>query len=146
MLERNRAMDAGPPGDVRPVSRLPLWIGFLGGPTIWSIHLLASEFVLSAACSTGTPGFESFTFLGTAGWRIVLLLLTGALALLALGADIIAVRAWRETRIGTRLTGEAEGAAGRSGWMSLAGVLLSTLFLVGILLAGLPLFWLGGCG
>lgn len=134
-----------PAGRVRAVSRLPLWIGFVVGPTLWSVHLLASEFVFSAACSTGTSGFYSFTLFGTAGWRVVLLILTGALALLVLAADVIAVRAWRETRIGTQLTGATGGAAGRSGWMSLAGVLISTLFLVGILLAGMPIFWLGGC-
>jgi hypothetical protein len=30
--------------------------------------------------------------------------------------------------------------------MALAGILLSTMFLFGILLGALPLFWLTGCG
>lgn len=145
MTERDRAVASGPSVGVRAVGRLPLWIGFVAGPTIWSLHLLVSEFLVSAACSSGPRGFYGFTILGATGWRVVLLLLTGVFALLIAGADLIAVRTWRATRVGTQLTGVAGGAAGRSGWMAAAGILLSTLFLIGILLAGVPIFWLSGC-
>ena len=145
MSARNQPTIGDAATRVRAVSRLPLWIGFLGGPTLWSVHLIASEVVVSAACSTGQRGFYSFTLLGTAGWRVVFLLFTAVLLLLAVGADAVAFRSWRATRVGTRLTGEADGAAGRSGWMAMAGILLSSLFLVGIVLEGLPVFWFGGC-
>lgn len=145
VIERDRTIANPPAGSVRAVSRLPLLIGFLAGPIVWSLHLIVVEFLLSSACAPGPGGFSGFTVLGAAGWRFVLLIVTAVFALLVLGADLIAYRAWRETRIGTRLTGEVGGPAGRSGWMALAGVLLSSLFLIGILLAGVPIFWLSGC-
>lgn len=144
-MRREQAMAGQPADGVRPVSRLPLWIGFLTGPVIWSLHLVVCEFLVSAGCSTGPSGWDSFSVLGTAGWRVVLLAVTGALATLVIAADLISIRAWRATRIGGDLTGDVGGAAGRSGWMALAGILISTMFLGGIVLAGLPIFWLSGC-
>jgi len=145
MINHDRPATAAASGAVRPVGRLPLLIGFFAGPTVWSLHEIVSEFLVAGACSSGNGGFSSFTLLGASGWRLVLLLVTGFFALLALGADLIAYRAWKETRIGTRLTGDAGGAAGRSGWMALSGVLMSTMFLIGIIIAGIPIFWLSGC-
>ncbi len=132
-------------GDVRAVGRLPLWVGFLAGPTLWSLHLVVSEFLVGAACSSGPAGFNGFTILGATGWRWVLLLVTGFFALLVLAADVVAYRSWQESRIGIEVTGVVGGAAGRSGWLALAGILMSTLFLIGILLAGVPIVWLSGC-
>ncbi len=145
MINRDRSAPAVPGGDVRAVGRLPLLIGFFAGPLVWSLHEIVSEFLVADACSSGTGGFNNLTVLGAPGWRVILLVVTGFFALLALGADIIAYRAWKGTRIGTSLTGDAGGAAGRSGWMALAGVLMSTLFLIGIIIAGIPIFWLSGC-
>ena len=144
-MRRDQAMADRPAGDVRAVGRLPLWIGFLTGPTVWSLHLVLSEIIVSAGCSTGQSGWDSFSLFGTAGWRVVLLLETAVLALIVIAAGLVAIRTWRTTRIGTEATGEVGGAAGRSGWMALAGVLISSLFLGGIVLAGLPIFWLSGC-
>jgi hypothetical protein len=134
-----------PVGGVRAVGRLPLLIGFFAGPAIWSLHEVVSEFLVADACSTGTSGFNRFTLLGAPGWQLVLLLLTGLLAALVVGADVIAYRAWRQTGIGTRVTGVVGGAAGRSGWMALAGILMSSLFLIAILFGGASIFWLSGC-
>ncbi len=145
MINRDRSVTDAPSRDVRAVSRLPLLIGFFAGPLVWSLHEIVSEFLVADACSSGTGGFNKLTVLGEPGWQVVLLLVTGFFALLALGADIIAYRAWKETRIGTSLTGDAGGAAGRSGWMALAGVLMSSMFLIGIIIAGIPIFWLSGC-
>ncbi len=130
---------------VRTVGQIPLLLGFLTGPIVWSLHLVISELLISASCAPGPAGFASFTIFGAAGWRVVLLIVTGVLALIILGADLVALRAWRQTGIGLRLTGDAGGAAGRSGWMAPAGVLVSTLFLIATLMAGVPIFWLSGC-
>jgi hypothetical protein len=145
VINRGRQANSRSLSDVRAIGHLPLWTGFLAGPIIWSLHLVVSEFLLGAACSSGPAGFNGFTILGATGWRWVLLLVTGGFALLVLAADFVAFRAWRESRIGTEVTGVVGGAAGRSGWLALAGILMSTLFLIGILLAGVPIFWLSGC-
>ena len=145
MTNYNQAVATPAPGGVRAVGLLPLFIGFFTGPVLWSLHEIVSEFLVAFACSSGPGGFSSFTILGVTGWRVILLLVTGFFALLVLAADVIAFRAWRETRIGTRVSGAVGGAPGRSGWMALAGVLMSTMFLIGVLLAGVPIFWLSGC-
>lgn len=127
------------------VGRLPLLIGFLGGPIVWSIHLLLSEVLISVACSGGPEGFRRALVGGVMVWQAALLLVALLFSLIVVGVDAVAFAAWRKTRAGIAETGERGGAAGRSGWMSLAGILLSTLFLVALLFAGLPLFWLSGC-
>jgi hypothetical protein len=136
----------------RPLARskhsvgvLSLLIGFLTGPIIWSMHEIASEILISSACSTSPGGFASTSTLGVSGWEIVLLLVTLLCGALVAGAGLIAFRAWRESRMGTNETGDVGGAAGRSGWMALAGVLFSVFFLLGIVEAGLSIFWLSGC-
>ena len=131
--------------DERVVGVLPLLAGFLTGPIIWSAHEIASEVLISSACSTSPGGFASDTVLGGSGWELVLLLVTLVCAALVAGAGVISFRAWRQTRMGTNETGEVGGAVGRSGWMALAGVLFSVLFLMGIIEAGLSIFWLSGC-
>jgi len=133
------------PGDFRAVSRVPLLIGFLTGPIVWSLHLTISEFLIASACSSGPAGFHGFTILGASGWRFVLVLLTAVFAIIVVAAGAIAYRAWLETHAGTQLTGATGGAVGRSGWMALAGVLLSALFLIAIVLESMPVFWLNGC-
>ena len=142
----SRAAAVRPPlRNERAVGVLPLLIGFLTGPIIWSVHEIASEILISSACSTRPGGFASTSVLGASGWELVLLLVTLACAALVAGAGLIAFRAWRQTRMGTNETGEVGGAAGRSGWMALAGVLFSVFFLFGIIEAGLSIFWLSGC-
>jgi hypothetical protein len=125
--------------------RLPLLVGFLGGPILWSLHLLVSQILIASACSSGMLGFSSFTIGGTSGWEVTLLLFTLAMMLLAIIVGLIALRTWQRSRIGFQVTGEIGGAAGRNGWMGLAGVLFSTFFLIGIAAAGMSLFWLSGC-
>jgi hypothetical protein len=130
---------------VRTVSRIPLLIGFLGGPILWSLYHLLSQIIISAACSNGIHGFNDFSVGGVAGWEIVLLVLTAVLVVLGFATDLIAFSAWRKTHVGVAVTGAAGGALGRSGWLALAGVLLSTFFLIGIVAAGVSIFWLSGC-
>lgn len=144
-MQRDLTMHDRHADGVRPVSRLMLWICFLTGPVLWSLHLVVCEFLLAAGCSTGVNGWTSFTLFGTAGWRVVLLLVTAALGAPIVAAGLLSYFTWRRTRIGFDLTGDVGGAAGRSGWMALAGVLISALFFGGVVLAGLPIFWLSGC-
>jgi hypothetical protein len=139
-------INAGQIGAIQAVGRLPLLFGFLGGPIFWSLHLLIMQVLVASACSTGSQGFYHFTIGGVAGWEIILLLVTFLLILLTLAAGLTAFRAWRRSHVGLGVTGAAGGALGRSGWLALAGVLLSTLFLLGIVAAGVPIFWLSGCG
>jgi len=131
--------------DKRIVGVVPLLVGFLSGPIILIMREIASAILISSACSTIPGGFASSSVLGGSGWELVLLLVTLVCAALVAGAGVVAFRAWRQTRMGTNETGEVGGAVGRSGWMALAGVLFSILFLLGIIEAGLSIFWLSRC-
>jgi hypothetical protein len=140
---RNRAVvhSAG----LQTVSRFPLVVGFFAGPVLWSLHLLVSEILISSACSYGPAGFSHFTLGSIPGWQFVLLVVTLFFFLLGVLAQIMSIRHWIHTHIGTSVGGQAGGAYGRSGWMSMAGILLSSLFVIAILFAGVPIFFLAGC-
>ncbi|HTE85528.1 MAG TPA: hypothetical protein VK821_12425 [Dehalococcoidia bacterium] len=124
---------------------MPLLIGLLAGPILWSLHLLVSEILVSSACSAGSR-FARFGAGSAGGRQVVLLGVSLAFILAVVAVDFVALRCWRQSRVGIEVTGASGGAAGRSGWMALAGVLLSSFFLIGILFGALPLFWLSGCG
>lgn len=122
-----------------------LLFGFLAGPIVWSLHLEISEILISSACSQGTNGFSMLLIAGAPGWRVILLLVTFILVLIVLAADVMSLRAWRQTGTEASVIGTEGGAAGRSGWMAIAGVLVSTVFLIAIVFAGVPIFFLSGC-
>lgn len=144
-MARMNQINRAPLNQVQVVSRIPLLIGFLTGPIVWSIHELLSEILISAACSTGSDGFRHPMLGGIMAWQLILLLVGLVLAAVVAAAGVVAFRAWRRSRLGTAETGAHGGAEGRSGWMALAGVLVSTMFLFGIVEATLPIFWLSGC-
>jgi hypothetical protein len=131
------ARDAGATGAPLAVSPAPLLIGFLAGPILWSMHIIVSEIVVSSVCSTSGGFVEG---------RIILMAVSLLFVCGGISVDLIALRSWRQSGGSIDVTGAWGGAPGRSGWMALAGILLSTMFLFGILLGALPLFWLTGCG
>jgi hypothetical protein len=147
-VSENGRAAAGPRPGAEPghrYSRVLLLTGFLGGPVIWSLHEIVSEFVLAGGCATGPAGFETFKLGGASGWRVLLLVITLIAILAALAVELIAVRAWRQLRDLAAVSGAEGGGAGRSGFLALAGILTSSVFLVGLLFAGAPIFWLSGC-
>jgi hypothetical protein len=129
----------------RSTSPLPLVIGLFAGPILWTSHIAVSEIVIASACAQN-PGRLGGLISGFGGWRSVLIVVSLLFILAAAAADLTAIRCWRESGIGLRVTGVFGGAPGRTGWMSLAGILVSSLFLIGIVLAALPLIWFSGCG
>ncbi len=113
----------------RPVGLLPLWIGLLTGPAMWTVHLFASYMLVPLSCSWHT--------------NLLLNLTTLVTALATLGAGIVAFWAWRQTRVG----GETAlgSAAGRSGFMAIVGIAMSALFLAVILVEGIPPIFMDPC-
>jgi hypothetical protein len=130
----------------KPASNVLLVVVFLAGPIAWSAHELLAEILISAACSHGISGFRNFLIGPVAGWQVVLLVETGFFAVIVLAADLLAFSFWRTSRNSAGTTGPAGPTSGRSGWMAMAAMLLNTTFLLGILTAGITLFWLSGCG
>lgn len=117
-----------------------LWFGLLGGAVAWAAHLLLSYLLVEITCATSLPGF---TLLGFNGSAVMLLALTLLSVLVALAAALVAYQDWR------RFKGSARGAQmlrNASSDLSLIGFLLSGLFVLIILIEGLPIFFLRACG
>lgn len=106
-----------------------LWVGFLGGPAVWFLHLVVSYSLVRYVCFTG------------AMW---LMHLTTAVSLLAAGAVIwLAWRNWQQT--GRPLDAGGGGMEGRSRFMALIGLLFAASSLLLIVVQGIPNFVLDPC-
>jgi hypothetical protein len=125
----------------RAVAPAVLWFGLFGAPVAWSLQLLASYALVAHGCY---PDAEPITMPVVPG-LMPLVLGTGAAALaVALLAGGVAWRSWRATQ------GEHEAllevGAGRVRFMALAGILLSAVFVLGIVMNTVPLLLLRPCG
>ncbi len=115
-----------------------LWFGLLAAPVAWSV-MAAAPVLAEVLCFPGAGdsrgeiyGIDHVTFFA--------LLLTG-LTVIAIASLVVSYRCWRKLN--------AEGAqvatAGRANWMALASMLVSVLFLVGIVFGFFPLLFLSSC-
>ena len=105
--------------------RLALWYAFLGGPALWSLHLVIVYGYEEAACSTRT------------GVGLVEPLIVGVSALLGAavaGAGLAGYALWRATR-----REQIADPRGRVAFMSGAGALWSGLFLLIIVFSAMQL-------
>lgn len=122
--------------------RASLWLGVLGSPVAWFLHLVLVYTIAEATCVSGFPGFSA---LGLHGGVLLILavtlftmLLTGASGLLAHGTG----------RRLTRQHGDRErsGDRGVGPHMTRGGRYLSVLFLFIIAFETIPvLFYLNPC-
>lgn len=108
-----------------------LWFGTLGAAAAWFVHLVVVYVLVPVTCAIGGP-----------------VLMYGASILLAgvaVAAGLVAWQSWRQMSEEARgnLIGEMEGS--RRGFMLYAGLLASGVFLLGILLATIPMFFLNPC-
>jgi hypothetical protein len=125
----------------RAVAPAALWFGLFGAPMVWSLQLLASYALVAHGCY---PDAEPMTMPVIPGLR-TLVLGTGVAALaVALLAGGSAWRSWRATKGGHEALLEA--GEGRTRFMALAGMLLSAVFVLGIVMNVVPLLLLRPCG
>jgi hypothetical protein len=130
---------------VRVVAPVALWFGLFGAPVVWSLQLLTSYALVAHGCY---PDAEPMTMPVVPGLR-TLVLGTGAAALaVALLAGSLAWRNWRATQHEPEGEHEAllEVDEGRTRFMAFAGMLLSAVFVIGILMNVVPLLLLRPCG
>jgi hypothetical protein len=138
-------MDQGLQGAPEQISRseswqsLFLWFGLLTGPGAWTIMLLVNyslEEVISCTAAAATPG----VVLGF-GVKPIVLILNTVLAAATLLAGLVSFRCYR---LLTR--SEIKSATDeRARWMAVAGIMLSILFLVIIVVSSAPPFLLDVC-
>jgi hypothetical protein len=122
-----------------------LWFGLFGAPAMWSLQLVTNSAFVSHSCfpksvPLATPITGSL-------WGVVLLTSIVA-AVVAAAAGATAWRSWRRTQEEHHGGHETllEVGEGRTRFMAVAGLLLSTIFLFGIVMNALPLFLLPPCG
>jgi hypothetical protein len=129
----------------RVAAPLALWFGLFGAPVAWSLQLLSSYALVAHGCY---PDAEPMTMPVVPALE-TLVLGTGAAALVvALLAGGSAWRSWRATRHEHEGGHEAllEAGEGRTRFMALAGMLLSAVFVLGIVMNVVPLLMLRPCG
>lgn len=119
------------------IGSVSLWFAVLGAPLAWITHLAVSYSLEEwFACSPSTS--EAGEILGL-DVRTMALIITAALALVALAAGVAAVSCLR------KITGSEDDGNSRPRWMAIVGIMNSTLYLF-IILAGIaPPLILNAC-
>lgn len=119
---------------------LPLLVAALAGPLAWSVQLMVNYFLVEAACMSGVLLFWTGP-LSMAAW--IMLVVT----LLALVAT--AYGGWVSFQAREQVQAEAEGdeerATQRALFMARTGIYLSVIFLLLVLITGLPVLVLHPC-
>jgi hypothetical protein len=122
-----------------------LWLGLFGAPVAWSVQLLASYALVAHGCY---PDAEPLMMPVIPGLRTLVLGASGVALGVALMAGGLAWRSWRTTQHKSAGEHEAllEVGEGRTRFMALAGMLLSAVFLMGIIMNAVPVLMLRACG
>jgi len=128
-----RARDTG--GEPR-LGRGRLFFAVFGAAIAWSLHLLMSYLIIATFCNTGWPGL-----------RVALVATTLLSAAGAAASGVVAYRTWRAHVGGQAWDAALRDPHGRAtGFLLVMGMVAAGLFLLIILLGGLPPFLLPGCG
>ncbi|MFP4346073.1 MAG: hypothetical protein ACLFU8_15360 [Anaerolineales bacterium] len=108
-----------------------LWFGTFGAAGAWFVHLVVVYVLVPVTCALSGP---------------ILMYVASALLIgVAVAAGLVAWSSWRQLSEEARgnLIGEMEGS--RKGFMLYAGLLASGVFLLAILMATIPIFFLNPC-
>jgi hypothetical protein len=106
-----------------------LWISMIGAPVIWFLQFQLNYSLVLWACRNNKP------YVLTASFAVF--------DLMCICVGLLALRNWR--RYGRRWPGSGFSADARSGFMSLIGLLLSSLFTLVILAQMIATFFLSPC-
>lgn len=123
--------------------RLPpgrLWYGFTAAAAAWALEGVIGVIVSAQFCPADLPhwGLTSQT-----GVQVALGIITLALLAVAISGVVVAFRNWQALS-GRREFTHAE-STNREAFMSMGGILVSTLFSAGIVYSGIPLIILKEC-
>lgn len=103
--------------------------GFFLAPFAWGLQLMVNYSITETVCGNGQT------------WLLHLVSLLAAL--LALGGALVARMSWTRLTSGSTVEGDAWEAGRR--FLALAGMGLSAFFILAILAAELPNWWLTAC-
>jgi hypothetical protein len=116
-----------------------LWFGILAAPAAWTLQVLLAPDLAEVLCYEAAAGSGRGEIYGL-GMEPFLVVLTGLMAVVALLGVIVSLSCRRKLR---RTSDPAAG--GRAGWMALAGILVSVLFFVAIVVGFFPMIFLESC-
>lgn len=138
----HRAPHAAPARQtVRPRS---LWFGLFGGPAAWSVQLLINYSVTAHFCYPKNIPLSEPSFGGM--WMIAAVV-NALMLLVTLSAGATAITSWRSARdemVGSH-NALLEDGTGRIRFMAYAGMLVSGLFLLALIMSAMPLFIVPAC-
>jgi hypothetical protein len=118
---------------------LLLWFGVLAAPLAWTAQVIIAPDVAEILCYPGAEHSGRALVYGVA-LESFLFALTAVVALVGLAGIVVS---WRCLRA---LKSNPDGTpAHRATWMALAGVLVSSLFTIAIVVGFIPLFFLNAC-
>jgi hypothetical protein len=126
------------------VGRVALWYGIFGAPFCWSAQLIVTYALAAHACFPQRQPLirASSSAAWIAACAVIVVALIGAVAAL-----VISLANWRATQ--TEKSGEdaalLEAGEGRTRFMAYSGILLSALFIGGVILSGLALLLVRVC-
>ena len=144
-----RRIDASPDGVARrsavesgssPVRLRRLWLGLLLAPGVWVLGEILGYYLAARSCELSPGGVP---LLGTAHPAVTHIVFEAIAAIIAALGFSIALTNWRESRYETS-PGDAP-APGRAHFMAFTGLVVSALFLFGIVLFGVSGFVVNTC-
>ncbi|VFU16471.1 hypothetical protein [Methylocella tundrae] len=150
------ASDISHPAPARGEEKIvALAFGLMGAPLIWALHLLVNVSVAGQACAGAEPRLDATMTPGAS--QTFLLAVDGLACAVALAALFVSYRAWRATRRenatkqprqsgATAAQHTTEIGEGRTRFIALGGILMSSLFLIAILFDSLAALAGPSCG
>jgi len=108
-----------------------LRFSFFAGPTAWALQLLIGYILATQACISGT--------------KLWIYLISAAAALVALTSAVLAYRSWHAYSGKEGMLIDTEADVSRPEFVAVSGALLSTVFLLLILMTGGAMIFLNPC-
>ncbi|HXT14363.1 MAG TPA: hypothetical protein VN706_01955 [Gemmatimonadaceae bacterium] len=122
-----------------PVGLKRLWVGVLAAPCAWVLMEIVGYYLAARSCEPGTAGVP---LLGTANPRVTQVIIAVVAIVVSLIGLVTAIGSWRALPQPGR---EPPSELGRAQFMAFVGVLTSVLFLGGIVMFGIPPFFVNAC-
>ena len=115
-----------------PRSQTGLSFGFFAGAAVWFAQLMINYAFIPQACASGS--------------KLWIYITTGAAVLVSAAAGVWAYQNWTKFRQGdSSMLAETEAHEGYAPFVSLAGLLLSTVFFLLVLYTGISTVFLPAC-